>query len=77
VGTTTTDDHGDFRLWNLRPGAYEITFTPPPAVTMTTQPIRLELSAGYQTLPDIAVTHRTVKFGIALALVASELTHAK
>ncbi len=77
VGTTTTDDQGDFRLWNLRPGAYAVAFTPPPGVTIATQPMRIQLSAGYQTLPDIAVTHRTVKFGIALALTAAELTPAK
>ncbi len=77
VGTTTTDEDGDFRLWNLHPGVYAVAFTPPPWVTITTQPIRVDLSAGYQTLPDIIVTHRMVKFGIALALTAAELTDAK
>ncbi len=76
VGATTTDEQGEFRLWNLQPGVYELSFTPPPAITIATEPIRLTLSTGYQTLTDIAVTHRTVNFGIALAQTAATLTAA-
>ena len=76
VGATITDEQGEFRLWNLQPGAYELSFTPPPAITIGTESLRMTLSAGYQMLPHMAVTHRTVNFGIALARTAAEITAA-
>jgi hypothetical protein len=68
VDETTTDDNGDFRIWNLEPGAYTLTFTLPPALSMDNEQISLHLSAGYNRIADISVTHRTVKLGTALAL---------
>jgi len=74
VGTTTTDEMGDFRLWNLATGVYTVTFTTPAAITLEPNTIRLEVVGGYQQLPPLAVTHRNIKLGAALALAAAAFT---
>lgn len=76
VTQTTTDANGDFRLWQLPIGAYTLTFTPPPAVTMEPQTMPIDLGRGYQRLSTPALAHRTVTIGVALALTASELPQA-
>lgn len=73
VAETTTDANGDFRLWQLPIGAYTLTFTPPPAVTMEPQTMPIDLVRGYQRLPTPALAHRTVTIGVALALTAAQL----
>lgn len=73
VTQTTTDANGDFRLWQLPIGAYTLTFTLPPAVTMVPQTMPIDLVRGYQRLPMPALAHRTVTIGVALALTAAHL----
>jgi uncharacterized protein len=74
VGTTTTDAMGDFRLWNLATGIYTVTFMTPAAITLEPSAVRLELEGGYQQLLPLAVTHRNIKLGAALALTAAAFT---
>lgn len=74
IGETITDDNGEFRFWNLLPGVYTLSFTPPAVITLDEKPILLDLPAGYHTIADIPATHRTVKFGMALARTAATLT---
>ncbi|MEZ4861367.1 MAG: endonuclease/exonuclease/phosphatase family protein [Caldilineaceae bacterium] len=68
--TTTTDELGDFRLWNLTPGKYQLQLLPPDDVTIAAALTTVELVAGYQAAPPQAVTHQQVQMGAALAGVA-------
>lgn len=76
VAQSTTDANGDFRLWQIPIGAYTLTFTPPPAVTIEPQTMPIDLVRGYQRLPTPALAHRAVTIGVALALTADELPQA-
>lgn len=73
VSETNTDENGDFRLWQVPTGAYTVTFTTPAAVTIAPSQLAVVMGGGYQVLPPLAVTHRTVKVGVALALTVGEL----
>ncbi|MBX3012768.1 MAG: endonuclease/exonuclease/phosphatase family protein [Caldilineaceae bacterium] len=75
VAETTTDAHGEFRFWNLIPGTYTVTVTPPPAVTIAPAELSLDLPTGYSVLPTIASTHRVAKLGVALVLTTPSVTH--
>lgn len=73
VSETNTDENGDFRLWQVPTGAYTVTFTTPAAVTIAPAQLSVVMGGGYQVLPPPAVTHRTVKVGVALALTVGKL----
>jgi hypothetical protein len=73
IGDATTDHHGEFRLWNLPTGAYTVSVTTPAAITVEPPLLPVAVGGGYQLLPPMAVTHHTVKFGIALALTTADI----
>ncbi|MEZ4733553.1 MAG: endonuclease/exonuclease/phosphatase family protein [Caldilineaceae bacterium] len=74
VAETSTDANGDFRFWNLSPGAYTLTLVAPAAVTIDKESVSLQLTTGYEPFSEVTVTHRTVKFGVALVRTAATLT---
>lgn len=73
VSESSTDENGDFRLWHVPTGTYTVTFTTPAVVSIAPTQLSIVMDGGYQVLPPPAVTHRTVKIGVALALTAGEL----
>lgn len=81
VAVAQTDDLGDFRIWNLLPGAYLLRIEGPVyLLAETTASPELELpitvAAGYNPLPDLLAYHRTVDIAAAAALLSVDLLSA-
>src|SRR5690606_5416535 len=73
--STTSDALGDFRFWNLQPGAHSLRYVAPNYVTFTHTDMALSLQPGYNQIQIAtpAVQHQTVALGIAAALSSADL----
>ncbi len=73
LASVISDDDGEFRLWNVRPGAHMLRFTAPPAVQLSQEALSVDVAPGANRVEDIGARHRAVDLGVAAALVAPML----
>jgi len=63
-----TDAMGEFRLWNLTPGALRLRMTAPPYVTLASAVLDIVVAPGENRLVAAAPVHTAVRIGVAAAL---------
>ena len=66
--SSTTDDNGEFRLWNLVPGDYTLTLMPPPWVEINRTKIPMEIESGQNSVTSVKIDHVGIKLGAAVAM---------
>jgi hypothetical protein len=76
VGETVSDPTGDFRLWRIAPGRYDLSVDGPTALRMepAEQPITVSVGAG--TIVTATVRHRAVEAAAAGVQLAPLLEEA-
>jgi hypothetical protein len=73
LGVALTDDHGDFRLWNLRPGVVTLRVVAPDFVSLSVPEMTLTLETGYNEAPTPVVGHQSAALAGAIARLGPEL----
>ena len=68
-----TDALGDFRVWNITPGVYDLHLVAPAYLWPDSTALTLTLPPGYLALDTIAVHHRTIDLATATALLSAQL----
>ena len=68
IARTESDALGDFRFFDLRPGAYTLRFTLPAHVTLAASEIRVDVEAGRATVLALSARDRRADAGAASAL---------
>ena len=61
VAQQQSDDRGDVRFWNLRPGKYTVNLQTPSYLTLAQNAISTDLTGGQQQLPEIVVAHESLQ----------------
>lgn len=72
VASTETDALGHFRFWNVTPGAYTLSYSPPAHIELAAQETPMQVAIGANLAGVPAAVHGTVVTGAA----AAQLTHA-
>ncbi len=76
LAETHTDALGDFRFWDVTPGAYALRLLPPIyQLPAQTSGLDLVVKSGYNSIGDQAMRHRTVDIIAATALLGAQLAH--
>jgi hypothetical protein len=73
VAETSTDDLGDFRLWNLTPGHFTARLVAPDFLTLGIAEMTLSLHPGYNHWLGPTATHQAAEIGMAAALHSAQL----
>ncbi len=68
-----SDDQGEFRIWNVRPGTHTVRFAAPPAIQLIHEELSVDVVPGANWIEDVGPRHRAVDLGLAAALVAPML----
>jgi hypothetical protein len=73
VAATVSDALGDYRLWNIAPGAYTLRHSAPEGVTILDAEIDLSIEAGFNRAPAPEIVHRAGMLGAVMASMAPAL----
>lgn len=73
LGVTLTDERGDFRFWNLRPGVVTLRIVAPDFVSLSAPEMTLTLEAGYNVVPPLAVEHQSAALVGAIARLGPDI----
>lgn len=73
LGVTLTDDRGDFRFWNLRPGVVTMRALAPEFVSLSVREMTLTLETGYNVVPPLVVEHQSAALAGAMARLGPEI----
>jgi protocatechuate 3,4-dioxygenase beta subunit len=67
VAQAASDARGDFRLWNVRPGAYRLLLQAPPHVELSLSDVAITVISGENRFMTTA-RHQASAAGAAMAL---------
>ena len=68
IARTQSDALGDFRIFDLRPGAYTLRFSLPAHVTLAASELRVQVEAGRATVVELSARDRRADASAASAL---------
>lgn len=71
VATAVSDTQGEFRLWGLDPGAYQLKLAAPDYLTLPFREVAIPVNSGDNRW-QASVQHRTVTAGAAAALLTAQ-----
>ena len=74
VASAISDDDGEFRIWNVSPGAYSLRFAAPSAIQLARDELEIDVVLGANRVEDAIGKHSAVELGTAGALVAPLLS---
>jgi hypothetical protein len=73
MASAVSDAAGEFRLWDLPPGALTLRFSPPPGLVLTPAEISWIAAPGYQLAPAPRAHHPTTLAAALLAFATPDL----
>jgi uncharacterized protein len=74
LGVTLTDERGDFRFWNLRPGVVTLRVVAPQFVSLSVPEMTLTVETGYNEAPTTVVKHQSAALAGAIIRLGPEIT---